>query len=172
MTGILGVTVRRLQEGDARALAEFYNGLSERSRTTFRPLGWGATVEACERIVQGNLAGRSHGDAPDDQRGTKYDLVAVHEGYIVGWSFIWDLDSDEPNFGLGIADMYQGRGLGATLMDQVMAAARQLGLGQVLLTVVQGNHVAWGLYERRGFVRYGEFVGADGLDYYRMVAKL
>ena len=156
------VSIRRLQAGDARALAEFYNGLSERSRTTFRPLGWTTTVEACAAILRGNLPGQD----------TKYDLVALDDEYIVGWSFIWDLDAGEPTLGLGIADAYQGQGLGATLMDQVMAAARRLGLSRVYLTVVQDNHVAWGLYERRGFVRYGEFVGEDGLAYYRMVATL
>lgn len=162
------LSMRRLQvEGtceleDARALAQFYNKLSERSRTTFRPLGWTTTEDTCADIVQDNLPGQE----------TKYDLVAVHEGRIVGWSFIWDLYADEPTLGLGIADAYQGKGLGAAMMDQVMAAARRLGLSKVYLTVVQGNHVAWGLYERRGFVRYGEFVGEDGLAYYRMVAVL
>jgi ribosomal protein S18 acetylase RimI-like enzyme len=180
MTETIGMTIRRLQAGDAcelgdirgledaRALAEFYNGLSEGSRTTFRPLGWTTTVEACARIVQGNLSGGSNAD----ERGTRYDLVAVHRGRIVGWGFIWDLHTAEPIFGLGIADAYQGRGLGAALMDRVMAAARRFGLGRVYLTVVQDNHVAWRLYERRGFVRYGEFVGDDELAYYRMVATL
>jgi putative acetyltransferase len=159
------LTIRRLQAEDAWALAAFYNGLSERSRTTFRPLGWTTIVEVCAGIVEDNLPGSS-------QQATKYDLVAFHRGCIVGWSFIWDLYANEPTFGLGVADAYQGRGLGAALIDQVMAAARRLGLNRVYLTVVQKNHVAWELYERRGFVRYSEFVGKDGLAYYRMVATL
>jgi ribosomal protein S18 acetylase RimI-like enzyme len=92
-------------------------------------------------------------------------------GQIVGWSFIWDLQSDEPTFGLGVADACQGRGLGSELMDRVMEAARERALYKVYLTVVQDNQVAWRMYEQRGFVRYGEFVGGDGLNYFRMVAE-
>jgi hypothetical protein len=57
-------------------------------------------------------------------------------------------------------------------MDRVMRGARKRALHKVYLTVVQDNSVAWQMYQRRGFVRYGEFVGQDGQDYYRMVAEL
>ena len=158
--------IRRLRPADAEGLARFYNGLSEASRRTFRPLGWQTSVEACAAVVEGNRAE------------SKYDLVAVPRvgsgagSEIVGWSFVWHLGSGEPSFGLGIADAQQGQGLGAALMDRVLADMWATGLGQVYLTVVQDNHVAYGMYERRGFVRYGESVGDDGLAYYRMVAAL
>ena len=54
----------------------------------------------------------------------------------------------------------------------VLEEARERGLAQVYLIVVQDNHIARGLYERRGFVRYGEMEGDDGLAYYQMVAEL
>jgi ribosomal protein S18 acetylase RimI-like enzyme len=158
--------IRRLRVGDAAALGRFYNGLSEASRRTFRPLGWHTTVDVCAKIVDAN------------QTGEKYDLVAVccsDSGTgpeIVGWSFVWDLRSEQPNLGLGIADAYQGRGLGGAIIEQVLGGVRDIGLEQVYLIVVQDNHVARGLYERRGFVRYGELVGDDGLAYYQMVAEL
>jgi ribosomal protein S18 acetylase RimI-like enzyme len=54
-------------------------------------------------------------------------------------------------------------------MDLVMNEARERGLKQVILTVVKDNAVAWRLYEKRGFARYGEFVdAADGQTYLRM----
>ena len=155
--------IRRLRPGDARALARFYNGLSEASRRTFRPLGWHTTEEACAEIGAAN------------QAGIKYDLVAVPRlgpdagRRIMGWGFVWDLHSDKPNFGLGIADAHQGQGLGGALMDRVLADVRRAGLERVYLIVVQDNRVAVGLYRRRGFVRYGERVGEDGLAYYEMV---
>ena len=99
--------MRRLRAGDAEALARFYNGLSAGSRRTFRPLGWQTTADACAEVVKGNLAE------------TQYDLVAVADwcpgvgSEIVGWSFVWGLGSEEPNFGLGVADAYQGQGMGA-----------------------------------------------------------
>jgi hypothetical protein len=42
----------------------------------------------------------------------------------------------------------------------------------VHLTVVQDNLVAFRLYESRGFARYGELVGSDGLPYYQMAVDL
>jgi ribosomal protein S18 acetylase RimI-like enzyme len=60
--------------------------------------------------------------------------------------------------------------LGGTLMDRVLEDVRAMGVGRVYLIVVQDNHVAVGLYQRRGFVRYGERVGDDGLAYFEMVA--
>jgi ribosomal protein S18 acetylase RimI-like enzyme len=159
-------SIRQLRDGDAAALARFYNGLSEASRRTFRPLGWHTTVDACAKVVAGNRTEE------------KYDLVAVRdvgpsaEPEIIGWSFVWDLGSEKPNLGLGIADACQGQGLGGAMIDRVLGDVEELGLKQVYLIVVQDNHVARGLYERRGFVRYGECVGDDGLAYYQMVADL
>jgi len=158
--------IRRLGTGDAAALARFYNGLSEASRRTFRPLGWHTTVEACAKIVAGNQAEEKH------------DLIAVRDSgsdgmaEVIGWGFVWDVGSEKPNLGLGVADVYQGQGLGGTMIDRVLEEVRERGVARVYLIVVQDNHVARGLYERRGFVRYGEMVGDDGLAYYQMVAEL
>jgi putative acetyltransferase len=158
----VGIIIRRIRPGDADALVAFYNGLSARSKRTFRPLDHVATWDTCEEIVRDN----------ELEPEKKFDLIALHEDRIVGWSFVWDLQSGEPVFGLGIADAYQGRGLGSELMDRVIEVAREHRLGKVHLTVVQDNRVAWRMYEKRGFVRYGEFVGKDELPYFRMVAEL
>jgi ribosomal protein S18 acetylase RimI-like enzyme len=112
-----------------------------------------------------------------NRAGVQYDLVAVEgvgagvEPRIVGWSFVWDLSAEKPNLGLGIADAYQGQGLGSSMIDQVLADVQAVGLKRVYLIVVQDNHVAWGLYESRGFLRYGECEGDDGLAYYQMVLE-
>lgn len=154
------ITIRRAQAGDAAALRDFYNGLSADSIRTFRPLGVNTTLPACEAIIRDNLP----------EAGAKYDLVAVADGRIVGWGFVWDWNGAEPVFGLGVADAWQGRGVGAALMDRVMRAAREKGLSRVFLTVVRNNDKAWRMYERRGFVKYGAFTGDDGLPYFRMIA--
>jgi ribosomal protein S18 acetylase RimI-like enzyme len=172
------VLLRRLAPGDAEALVAFYNGLNEDSKRTFCPLGTATTVETCADVVTDNSG----------VGGAKYDLVAVCGAEIVGWSFLWGLaptydaggpgDGADPNgnrgptFGLAVADAFQGRGLGKALMSQVMAWARTEAIPQVLLTVVQDNVIAWRLYEKMGFVRYGAFIGEDGLPYYRMRANL
>ncbi len=154
--------IRRLTPQDAETLARFYNGLSEESKRTFRPLGPKTTPEICREVARAN---RPEADE-------KFDLIALAEGEIIGWCFLWDLKSPEPTFGLAVADAYQGKGLGSTLMDRVMAEARARGLATVILTVVTDNERAWRLYQKRGFVRYGTFLGDDGLWYYRMRARL
>lgn len=156
------IEIRQLRPGDTGALASFYNGLSAASKRTFRPLGEQTTVDACSAIVADNRPGVD----------TKFDLVALDGGPIVGWSFVWGLDSGEPTFGLAVADACHGRGLGAALMDRVLQAVCGRGLPKVFLTVVQDNEIAWKMYQKRGFVRYGEFVGQDGLPYFRMAAEL
>lgn len=152
------VTIRRLRAEDAPALVTFYNGLSTPSKRTFRPLGEKTTLEACLEV----------GDDNDPQTGTKHDLIAVHQGGIIGWTFIWALNTEEPTFGLAISDAFHGRGLGNELTGRMLRIAGERRLSTVYLTVVTDNRVAWNLYERHGFVRYGEFIGEDGLPYYRM----
>ncbi len=154
------VMLRRLTEADASALAAFYNSLSAPSKRTFAPLGPITTLERCAGVARDNLLNTGH------------DLVAVADGRIVGWTFIWKFDSKEPFFGLAVADAYHGRGLGKALMTRMMQIARARCMPKVYLTVVQDNVVAWRLYGSQGFVRYGEFVGEDGLPYYRMSADL
>jgi len=154
------VTLRRLTQADVPALVAFYNGLSAPSKRTFAPLGPITMPERCAGVAYDNVIDAGH------------DLVAVHEGCIVGWTFIWALASAEPVFGLAVADAYHGRGLGKALMSRMMQVARARGMPRVFLTVVQDNEVAWRLYGSQGFVRYGEFIGDDGLPYYRMSADL
>jgi ribosomal protein S18 acetylase RimI-like enzyme len=151
--------IRRVVARDAAGLEAFYNGLSKRSKRTFRPLGEMTTLEVCQDIVR------------DNQNELKLDLVAVWSDAIVGWSFVWGL-TQEPTLGLCVSDSYQGQGLGGQLLDRVLNVARVYALSEIHLTVVQDNLIAQRLYETRGFVPNGELVGSDGLDYYRMVAKL
>lgn len=156
------VTIRQLEPADAEALAAFYNELSTASKRTFRPLDESTTRDICAKV-----AGDNTGKHP-----TKHDLLAIIDDKIIGWSFLWTLDAERPDdgpvFGLAIADAYHGHGLGSELMRQVIAWSDAHQLPQVILTVVQDNAIAQHIYEQQGFVRYGECVGEDGLDYYRM----
>ncbi len=153
------LSIGRLRPTDAAALCRFYNALSAGSIRTFRPLGAETTLEACEEIARDNTPARD----------VKHDLVAWDADEIIGWCFLWGLDSAEPKFGLGIADRRQGRGLGPVLARRIMSVAAQRDVERVVLTVVKDNLRARRVYEQLGFTAYGEFVSnTDGLPYLRM----
>ncbi|NLF40738.1 GNAT family N-acetyltransferase [bacterium] len=161
MNDAASLTIRQVGHGDAASLMAFYNGLSDASRRTFRPLGEFATLEKCAAVCT------------DNEAGAKYDLVAVDSDEIIGWCFVWK-DKDGANmFGLAVADAWQSRRIGSRLAMQLLADADARGMGEIILTVVKDNVHAVGLYERFGFEKYGEFLHEDdGLEYYRMVRKI
>ena len=154
--------IRRLIPGDETALVAFYNGLSAASKRTFRPLGPVTLPEVCANIIHDNVNGV----------GKKFDLIAIDDGRLAGWAFLWNLDTDEPVFGLAVADASHRQGLGTALISQVMDTAREMQLVTVYLTVVTDNTIAWRLYEKHGFVKYDEFTGEDGLPYFKMKRAL
>ena len=157
--------IRRLRVEDADNLAHFYNRLSQSSKRTFRPSGPITITEKCVEIANANIKfGATHSK--------KYDLVALYDEGVIGWGFLWDLDSGSPTFGLAVADTYHHRGIGSLLISKIMEWAREIALAEVQLTVVQDNEVAWRLYMAHGFVKTGSFTGDDGLPYFRMIAKL
>jgi ribosomal protein S18 acetylase RimI-like enzyme len=157
------ITLRPLVAQDAPALVAFYNSLSPASIRTFRPLGLTTTLDVCEKVV-------ADATAP---AGTRYDLGAWQGGTLVGWGYVSGLDQAEPEFGLGVADAWQGQGVGKALIDGVLDQARARSLPRVYLIAVKDNTRAIGLYSSRGFVQYGEMTGDwDGLPYVKMVVDL
>lgn len=155
--------LRQLQAGDAPALLAFYNGLSPATIRTFRPLREKTTLAVCEEIVEAN----------ENNRGQRLDWVAWHARAIVGWVFLYKLDSAQPELGLGITDAFQGQGLGRALLEQLLLLARQRAVVTVYLIVVNDNQRAIQLYRSRGFGAYAEqFDEADQLTYLYMKKEL
>ncbi|MBN1582249.1 MAG: GNAT family N-acetyltransferase [Anaerolineae bacterium] len=152
------VEIRQLQKGDAGLLLAFYNERGAASRRTFAPLGQMTTLDVCRGIVDDNTS----------EAGGGFSLVATDGTEIVGWGFIYKLGVSKPTLGLAVADAYHGQGIGSSLIEGVLDVARERGLSHVELTVVQDNEVAWRLYRKYGFVRYGECTGEDGLPYFQM----
>ena len=81
-------------------------------------------------------------------------LVADDEGRIVG-----QLNLHAPigigQLGMNLADGYRGQGIGAELLRQAIAWAREIGAHKVELEHWPWNHAARRLYERFGFVEEG-----------------
>jgi GNAT superfamily N-acetyltransferase len=63
-----------------------------------------------------------------------------------------------------VAPFARGHGVGAALIDAIADWARATGRKSLQLRVVQGNHPATRLYERRGFVDRGRAPAEPGED--------
>ncbi|MGW4509301.1 N-acetyltransferase family protein [Streptomyces sp. NPDC004436] len=105
--------------------------------------------------------------------GGVYDLVAVDAGgAVVGWACLGP-GPDEGAGGTGTrtGELYAlyvlpalvGSGVGRTLIEAVHARARELGLGRLLLWVLEDNARARRFYERAGYAADGA-VQADEYD--------
>lgn len=72
-------------------------------------------------------------------------------------------------YSLALAPEARGRGLGGGLLEQAERCARQCGCRALRLEVRVDNPAAIGLYETRGYRRFGRHAGyyADGADAWR-----
>jgi RimJ/RimL family protein N-acetyltransferase len=141
----------------------YYNGLSVESKRTFRPLGTETDLTTARAICRAN----------HDERPERYDLVVMHGDEIAGWCFVWDLDKESPQLGLGIADAHQQRGLGRCLITALLDWARRQALTRIGLIAVEDNVAALRLYESCGFRITGRrHDERDGLDYHEMTVDL
>lgn len=57
---------------------------------------------------------------------------------------------------IGLVQKFWGLGLGGMMIDYLIQIAKNRGCGQLELEVIQGNHRAISLYEKKGFITYGE----------------
>lgn len=83
------------------------------------------------------------------------NLVAVHNGKVVGWCDI--NSSDRPVLkhtgvvGMGVIKDFRGKGVGTALLSAAIAAAKDAGLTRIELTVREENVNAIALYKKLGF---------------------
>ena len=152
--------LRRVKPGDAEALAHFYNSRNPESVRHFKPLGERAPLDKLNEVIAANSS-----DVV-----AQFDLVALRDADIVGWAFVWKLQTAQPKFRIVVGDQVQGQKIGERLMATVMSTALDLGLEQMFLTVVADNARAIRLYQKFGFQKTREFISPeDGLPYYEMV---
>jgi ribosomal-protein-alanine N-acetyltransferase len=142
--------IRPLATPELPALARFNAGLSVATRAVFLPHAYDAATLA--RQVERHAAGLDR------------SYVVAHASAIVGYFFLWEFDRPVPLLGLGLADAWQGQGLGAHLLQRLIAEARAADRAGLELTTLLANTRAFALYQRAGFVRLGEVdnVAGDG----------
>ena len=144
------VAVRRLATGDGPALQQFNAALSEASRNLFLPHAYddGTIAEIIARSEQG--------------RDRTY--IALADNTVVGYGFLWDFEEPVPVLGIGLADAWQGQGLGEPFMELLIRDAKIAGRDGIELTTVPENGRAFALYRKMGFEHTGDTdnIAGDG----------
>jgi [ribosomal protein S18]-alanine N-acetyltransferase len=85
---------------------------------------------------------------------TRHYLVAENSSGVIGWAGLIAYDDEAHVSTIGVARDRQGEGIGARLLDALLAEADRRS-PVVLLEVRADNDRAIGLYERRGFAEIG-----------------
>lgn len=144
------VRIRKLVKEDNKDLQRFNSKLSERSRYDFMPHPYDDTI--IEKIVARN------------ERGDDISLIAEYEGEVIGYFFLWYAKQRVALLGIGIADNFQGLGLGRKVMELLIEIGRNEGLEGIELSTTIDNDRAYALYEKVGFrfVKNVETILGDG----------
>ena len=144
------VTIARLAAADKTALQAFGEQLSARSHELFLPHRYDSAT--LDKLIQRNATGD--------------DVIYVGKSgeTIVAYFFLWFARRRVPLLGIGIADAFQGAGLGRQLMERLIADGRALGAEGIELTTALDNDRAFALYTKCGFqfLRNVENVVGDG----------
>ena len=82
---------------------------------------------------------------------TRRYVVACDEDDVIGYAGLFVLPPDADVQTIAVAASGQGRGVGAQLLDSLVAQAAQEGCDQLMLEVRSDNEAAISLYQRHGF---------------------
>lgn len=82
---------------------------------------------------------------------SRYYRVALEDGAVVGYAGLCTYDDESWVQNIAVRADRQGQGLGARLLDDLLAEAGRRGARQVALEVRADNDPAQRLYARRGF---------------------
>jgi len=98
-------------------------------------------------------------------------LVAIDEGHVVGYAIAQHLQGNDVADiqNIAVVESHRGRGIGAALLDALVAWAIDRGTSAIMLEVRDDNSVAQSLYVSRGFAviatrpKYYQPAGVDAL---------
>ncbi len=155
--GRTAMELRPMTSEDLQALLSFYSALPASVTELFEPFGPRVTVSILQRFLV------------DTDKGMHLSFGLFDPGGIIcGHAFIWNVDSELPVFGIGIAEGAQCQGWGRRMAVRVLAEADARGAKKVALTVLKANARAWTLYESLGFRRTGEATFRSENDSFQM----
>lgn len=81
--------------------------------------------------------------------------VAELDGAVAGYLVAWFAADEGELANVAVASPMRGRGVGAALVDALLADAAARGVNAVYLEVRESNHAARALYASRGFAEVG-----------------
>ena len=147
-----------LEVSDSRRLFEFYSYLTTPVTEFYQPFR-----EITAEVFRSHLL--------ETVSGKHISFGLEDNGEIVGHAFLMHIDEKHPVFGIGLAELYHGRGLGRKLMEKVLAEAQRREVGHITLTVLKHNSRALTLYRSFGFVMAAEHTFKRKNDSYFMIRE-
>jgi L-amino acid N-acyltransferase YncA len=148
------VAVRPARADDAQAIREIYNeGIEDRV----------ATLETRPRTSDEQHAWL----ASRDERHPV--LVAERDDRVIGWGSLNVFNPREAydhvaDFSIYVARSARGSGVGGSLLERLIAAARDIGYHKMVLAAFEWNTGGIAMYERAGFRRVGVYREQGLLD--------
>ncbi|NLZ69966.1 MAG: GNAT family N-acetyltransferase [Clostridiaceae bacterium] len=149
-------TVRPIRADDADRIYDYFQSFSERTKHFFMP-------HAIDRAFAEKLANEDRLD-PNTNRFVAVTCSGNRE-IVVGYVFFWNWTKRVPWLGIGVRDGFQSRGLGSLMMRYAVDTALAYKKGGILLTTLQDNIRAQGLYRKFGY----EIIGRDMRDEFLLI---
>lgn len=103
------------------------------------------------------------------------DGFAAKQPVVRGYAGFWYDGDDAEIMTIGVGRRFQRQGIAASLMEALIARAREQGAKRMLLEVRVDNTPALALYERFGFAKMGlrkRYYQPEGIDAYTMSLDL
>lgn len=132
--------IRELQNTDENMVSRFFCNMSESSASFFN-VNHGNENRVKEFFVNGK---KDHNF-----------YIVTDDKEIIALSFIWDINTSIPWYGIAVSDRYQGQGIGKMLTEYIFSILKEKGFGGLLLRTSTENIPAQKLYEKCGFERIG-----------------
>ncbi|MDC7700816.1 bifunctional acetate--CoA ligase family protein/GNAT family N-acetyltransferase [Vogesella indigofera] len=139
------VMIRPVRPEDAQMQQEFVRNLSEESR-------YNRYMSSIKQLSQSMLVRFTQLDYDREMALAMVRQTDDGEEQLAVARYITDPDNESCEFALEVADSWQGKGIGVTLMQALFDAAREQGLKTMVGEVLAGNKGMLKLMARLGFV--------------------
>lgn len=148
------VTIRELETGDFGMVMEFFDQMAGDTRAMFNRND-ANRMRVTEHLHRKRDDGEIHFAA----------TVRAVDGTekMVGYVFLWDIDTNVPWLGLAVREEWKGHQLGRRLLEFVDSWAKPRGYGGIMLTSVPANIRAHSLYARMGYAYCGVYPDSEFL---------